>query len=54
MSTSTSSNDNNSNDDGGGGGGGVKAKQNLVVDPFCFRQFAENREASVSYGGTVL
>jgi len=54
MSTSTSSNDNNSNDDGGGGGGGVKAKQNLVVDPFCFRQFAENREASVSYGGTVF
>jgi hypothetical protein len=27
--------------------------QNLVVDPFCFRQFAET-DASNSYGGTVF
>jgi len=29
------------------------SNKNLVVDPFCFRQFAEN-EASKSYGGTVF
>jgi hypothetical protein len=27
--------------------------KNLVVDPFCFRQFAEH-EASQNYGGAVL
>ena len=30
-----------------------KAQKNLVVDPFCFRQFEEHA-ASESYGGTVL
>jgi hypothetical protein len=29
------------------------AAKNLVVDPFCFRQFAET-EASQNYGGTVF
>ena len=28
-------------------------QKNLVVDPFCFRQFEEH-DASTSYGGTVL
>lgn len=28
-------------------------QKNLVVDPFCFRQF-EEYDASKSYGGTVL
>lgn len=26
----------------------------LVIDPFCYRQFAENKEASQAYGGTVF
>jgi hypothetical protein len=29
------------------------SQKNLVVDPFCFRQFAES-DASQSYGGTVF
>ena len=31
----------------------MSATKQLVVDPFCFRQFAEN-EASKTYGGTVF
>lgn len=31
----------------------MSVSKNLVVDPFCFRQFAEN-DASQSYGGTVF
>jgi hypothetical protein len=30
------------------------AKMDLVVDPFCARQFAESGEASRRYGGTVF
>jgi hypothetical protein len=31
----------------------MSASKNMVVDPFCFRQFSEH-EASKSYGGTVF
>jgi hypothetical protein len=31
----------------------MSASKNLVVDPFCFRQFAE-QDASKSYGGTIF
>jgi hypothetical protein len=31
----------------------MSSNKNLVVDPFCFRQFQES-EASISYGGTVF
>jgi hypothetical protein len=29
-------------------------RRHLVVDPFCFRQFAEHEDASKAYGGTVF
>lgn len=31
----------------------MSASKNLVVDPFCFRQFSE-QDASKSYGGTIF
>ena len=31
----------------------MSASRALVIDPFCFRQFAEN-ESSKSYGGTIF
>ena len=30
------------------------SEKDLVVDPFCFRQFSEHAAASQSYGGTVF
>ena len=29
-------------------------EKSLVIDPFCYRQFAENKEAAAKYGGTVF
>eukprot|EP00523_Entomoneis_sp_CCMP467_P022485 CAMPEP_0168859168 /NCGR_PEP_ID=MMETSP0727-20121128/16682_1 /TAXON_ID=265536 /ORGANISM="Amphiprora sp., Strain CCMP467" /LENGTH=205 /DNA_ID=CAMNT_0008913971 /DNA_START=106 /DNA_END=720 /DNA_ORIENTATION=+ len=36
------------------GSGGGDNKKHIVVDPFCFRQFSEHKEASQSYKGTVF
>ena len=32
----------------------MASQKNLVVDPFCFRQFSEHGKASEAYGGTVF